>query len=175
MHGRVVRCGARRSEYGDRFELRHIGVNCLNLPCLRSHRQHYYQPFAFSSCSLARQPAFYPHRLVPSPQAPHGRPKLLCSAPVEASASRSPCSSKLTLSCPLSVSTISVVHLALLQMSATLIPTARYVVLRFLPRHRYQHRLAPTCQVKGYTADQLDEALDGAKVIVIPAGVPRKV
>ncbi|KAI9448403.1 malate dehydrogenase [Lactarius indigo] len=28
--------------------------------------------------------------------------------------------------------------------------------------------------VKGYTADQLDEALDGAKVVVIPAGVPRK-
>ncbi|KAH9999539.1 lactate/malate dehydrogenase [Russula vinacea] len=28
--------------------------------------------------------------------------------------------------------------------------------------------------VKGYTADQLDEALEGAKVIVIPAGVPRK-
>ncbi|KAN0140102.1 NAD-malate dehydrogenase [Lactarius tabidus] len=28
--------------------------------------------------------------------------------------------------------------------------------------------------VKGYTADQLDEALEGAKVVVIPAGVPRK-
>lgn len=44
-----------------------------------------------------------------------------------------------------------------------------------LPRHRYQHGLAPPCQVKGYTADQLDEALEGAKVVVIPAGVPRKV
>jgi malate dehydrogenase len=43
------------------------------------------------------------------------------------------------------------------------------------PRYTYQHRLAPTCQVKGYTADQLDEALEGAKVVVIPAGVPRKV
>jgi len=130
-HGRVVRRGARRSEYGDRVELRHIGVNCLNLG---SHHtaSSLSSPFAFSSCSLAQQPAFYPHRLVPSPQAPHGRPKLLCSAPAEASASRSPCSSKLTLSCPLSVSTISVVHLALLQMSATLIPTARYVVLRLL-------------------------------------------
>jgi hypothetical protein len=60
-------------------------------------------------------------------------------------------------------------------MSATLITTARYVVLRFLLRHRYQHRLAPTCQVKGCRAEQLDEALDGAEVIVIPAGVPRKV
>ena len=30
-------------------------------------------------------------------------------------------------------------------------------------------------QVKGYAADQLDAALEGAKVIVIPAGVPRKV
>ncbi|EJD35949.1 malate dehydrogenase [Auricularia subglabra TFB-10046 SS5] len=28
--------------------------------------------------------------------------------------------------------------------------------------------------VRGYTADQLDQALDGAKVVVIPAGVPRK-
>jgi malate dehydrogenase len=47
--------------------------------------------------------------------------------------------------------------------------------LAIAPCHRSQHRLAPTCKVKGYTADQLDEALDGAKVIVIPAGVPRKV
>lgn len=30
-------------------------------------------------------------------------------------------------------------------------------------------------QVKGYQADQLDAALEGAKVVVIPAGVPRKV
>ncbi|KAJ6579549.1 NAD-malate dehydrogenase [Mycena vulgaris] len=29
-------------------------------------------------------------------------------------------------------------------------------------------------EVKGYAADQLDEALEGVKVIVIPAGVPRK-
>ncbi|KZT33146.1 malate dehydrogenase [Sistotremastrum suecicum HHB10207 ss-3] len=29
-------------------------------------------------------------------------------------------------------------------------------------------------EVKGYAADQLDQALDGAEVIVIPAGVPRK-
>ncbi|KAI9466641.1 malate dehydrogenase [Lactarius psammicola] len=28
--------------------------------------------------------------------------------------------------------------------------------------------------VKGYTADQLDEALEGVQVVVIPAGVPRK-
>lgn len=32
-----------------------------------------------------------------------------------------------------------------------------------------------TCQVNGYPADKLDEALDGVKVVVIPAGVPRKV
>ena len=31
------------------------------------------------------------------------------------------------------------------------------------------------CQVNGYPADKLDEALDGVKVVVIPAGVPRKV
>ncbi|THH15523.1 hypothetical protein EW146_g4966 [Bondarzewia mesenterica] len=31
-----------------------------------------------------------------------------------------------------------------------------------------------TGAVRGYTADHLDEALDGAEVIVIPAGVPRK-
>ena len=30
-------------------------------------------------------------------------------------------------------------------------------------------------QVNGYHADKLDEALDGVKVVVIPAGVPRKV
>ena len=30
-------------------------------------------------------------------------------------------------------------------------------------------------QVKGYQADQLDAALEGEKVVVIPAGVPRKV
>ena len=30
-------------------------------------------------------------------------------------------------------------------------------------------------QVKGYAADKLDEALEGVKVVVIPAGVPRKV
>jgi hypothetical protein len=30
-------------------------------------------------------------------------------------------------------------------------------------------------QVNGYTADQLDHALEGSKVIVVPAGVPRKV
>ena len=29
--------------------------------------------------------------------------------------------------------------------------------------------------MKGYAADKLDEALDGVKVVVIPAGVPRKV
>ncbi|KAG6816125.1 Malate dehydrogenase, cytoplasmic [Tephrocybe sp. NHM501043] len=29
-------------------------------------------------------------------------------------------------------------------------------------------------EVKGYAADQLDEALEGVKVVVIPAGVPRK-
>ena len=28
--------------------------------------------------------------------------------------------------------------------------------------------------MKGYAADKLDEALDGVKVVVIPAGVPRK-
>lgn len=27
----------------------------------------------------------------------------------------------------------------------------------------------------GYAADQLDQALEGVKVVVIPAGVPRKV
>ena len=31
------------------------------------------------------------------------------------------------------------------------------------------------CQVNGYHADKLDEALEGVKVVVIPAGVPRKV
>ena len=30
-------------------------------------------------------------------------------------------------------------------------------------------------QVNGYAADQLDQALKGVKVVVIPAGVPRKV
>lgn len=30
-------------------------------------------------------------------------------------------------------------------------------------------------KVNGYPADKLDEALEGVKVIVIPAGVPRKV
>jgi malate/lactate dehydrogenase len=30
-------------------------------------------------------------------------------------------------------------------------------------------------QVVGYPADKLDEALQGVKVVVIPAGVPRKV
>ena len=30
-------------------------------------------------------------------------------------------------------------------------------------------------EVNGYAADQLDQALEGAKVVVIPAGVPRKV
>lgn len=30
-------------------------------------------------------------------------------------------------------------------------------------------------QVNGYAADKLEEALDGVKVVVIPAGVPRKV
>ena len=29
--------------------------------------------------------------------------------------------------------------------------------------------------MKGYAADQLDQALTGADVVVIPAGVPRKV
>ena len=35
--------------------------------------------------------------------------------------------------------------------------------------------LIPSLQVTGYAADQLDHALDGVKVVVIPAGVPRKV
>ena len=30
-------------------------------------------------------------------------------------------------------------------------------------------------EVQGYAADQLDQALDGVDVVVIPAGVPRKV
>lgn len=30
-------------------------------------------------------------------------------------------------------------------------------------------------EVKGYAADQLDQALEGVQVVVIPAGVPRKV
>jgi hypothetical protein len=30
-------------------------------------------------------------------------------------------------------------------------------------------------KVTGYPADKLDEALDGVQVVVIPAGVPRKV
>ena len=30
-------------------------------------------------------------------------------------------------------------------------------------------------EVQGYAADQLDQALDGVEVVVIPAGVPRKV
>ena len=30
-------------------------------------------------------------------------------------------------------------------------------------------------QVNGYAADQLDHALEGVNVVVIPAGVPRKV
>lgn len=29
--------------------------------------------------------------------------------------------------------------------------------------------------MKGYTSDNLDEALQGVEVVVIPAGVPRKV
>lgn len=29
--------------------------------------------------------------------------------------------------------------------------------------------------MNGYAADQLDQALEGVKVVVIPAGVPRKV
>ena len=29
--------------------------------------------------------------------------------------------------------------------------------------------------MNGYAADQLDAALDGVQVVVIPAGVPRKV
>jgi malate dehydrogenase len=29
--------------------------------------------------------------------------------------------------------------------------------------------------VQGYTADQLDAALEGVEAVVIPAGVPRKV
>lgn len=37
-------------------------------------------------------------------------------------------------------------------------------------------KLMPTFpQVKGYPADQLDQALEGTDVVVIPAGVPRKV
>ena len=50
---------------------------------------------------------------------------------------------------------------------------ARYVfcthgdsVLKLL-RHRVQ--------VKGFEADKLEAALEGAEVIVVPAGVPRKV
>lgn len=30
-------------------------------------------------------------------------------------------------------------------------------------------------QVNGYHADKLDQALEGVEVVVIPAGVPRKV
>lgn len=36
-------------------------------------------------------------------------------------------------------------------------------------------RLIIITQVNGYAADQLDQALEGVKVVVIPAGVPRKV
>ena len=105
-----------------------IGVNTR---WLYSYRQHLHI-FSHPSCSLARPPASYPPRLVLSPQALHGRPKLLCSARAEASASRFPYFSKLILSYPPSASTISVAHLALLQMSATLILMARYVVLCFI-------------------------------------------
>ena len=122
----VVRPGTRRMAV--MLNSDSVGVNGR---WLYSYRQHLHL-FSHPSCSLARPPASYPPRPVPSPQAPHGRPKLPCSAQAEASASRSPYSSKLILSCPPSASTISVVHLALLQMSATSMPMARYVVLYFI-------------------------------------------
>jgi hypothetical protein len=59
-------------------------------------------------------------------------------------------------------------------MLAILTLTARYVFLYPLILTHISLELH-LYQVKGYTADQLDEALEGAKVIVIPAGVPRKV
>ena len=41
---------------------------------------------------------------------------------------------------------------------------------------RAQRVTSPRCsQVKGYPADKLDQALEGTDVVVIPAGVPRKV
>ena len=54
---------------------------------------------------------------------------------------------------------------------ATLIQQERYVS-SFPTSNSW---LLRWCQVNGYPADKLDEALDGVKVVVIPAGVPRKV
>lgn len=45
---------------------------------------------------------------------------------------------------------------------------------QILIRHKCP-RAQKMCQVTGYAADQLDQALEGAEVVVIPAGVPRKV
>lgn len=57
-------------------------------------------------------------------------------------------------------------------MLATSIPPVRYVLYWQIRRNV----LRPDCvKVTGYAADQLDQALEGAEVVVIPAGVPRKV
>jgi hypothetical protein len=100
MHGRVVRRGP--GDQSMAIEL-NSDPSALTVSTCVHPASSLSSPFAFSSCSLARQPAFYPHRLVPSPQAPHGRQKLLCSPPAEASPSRSPCSSKLPLVSSLSL------------------------------------------------------------------------
>lgn len=57
-------------------------------------------------------------------------------------------------------------------MSATSTPEARCVCLA-----QSENRLLKWLdfQVTGYAADQLDQALEGVEVVVIPAGVPRKV
>ena len=48
-------------------------------------------------------------------------------------------------------------------------------VCRLPPVRVLRVNLSRTFQVHGYPADKLDQALEGTDVVVIPAGVPRKV
>lgn len=68
---------------------------------------------------------------------------------------------------------ISVVHLVSPRMSATSILRVRYAAVQCCVKA--QRKADWYCQVYGYAADKLDEALEGVDVVVIPAGVPRKV
>src|SRR6266851_6378940 len=162
MHGRVVRRGARRSEYGDRVELRHIGVNASSL----SSTLRFFFMFTRSTARLlsAQTRAFSTSPARQTKVAVLGAGGGI-GQPLSLLLKIDPLVSSLSLydirGAPGVAADVSHID-----------SNSSVCCLAIPPRHRYQH---PTCQVKGYTADQLDEALDGAKVIVIPAGVPRKV
>ncbi len=146
-------------------------------------RIHFELPRARRVSDLSRLCSFPPHR---HPRSPHPRQRLRCQ----------PCSP--ACCCPLatparhprppvllsrarvqghrppppsSASTIYAVHLASPLMSPMSTPRARCIP----SCHDHATCSLTSLQIHGYPTNKLDQALEGVDVIVVPAGVPRKV